>query len=121
VLADMKRNRDSGCDMNINILVFVAGKAQEGLRNMTCLQDCRYFHDWRSVNQRLLKVKCAEFMGCFSNRETCLVDPILQSVCEGLFRHSYRKEGNPLTMCKGRNIVNTRLYSLIVDFLISSL
>lgn len=88
---------------------------------MTCLQDCRSFHYWRSVNQRLLKVKCAEFMGSFSKRETFLMDLILQSVCKGLIRHSCRKEGNPLIVCKQRNIVNTSFYSLRDDFLISLL
>lgn len=57
-------------------LVFIAGKAWEGLGNMICLQDCSSFHDLRTTNQRLLKVKLAELMSGFSERETHLLDPI---------------------------------------------
>lgn len=60
-------------------LGFVAAKTWEGLGNMICLQDCRSFHDLRPTNQRLLKVKCAEFMRIhfsFSERETHLLDPV---------------------------------------------
>lgn len=49
------------------------------------------------------------------------MDPLLESVCEGPIRHSCGKEGDPLTVCKGSNTVNTGLYSLIAAFLISFL
>lgn len=50
-------------------LVFVPGKALEGLGNESSLQSCRFFYGWVSVEQGLLKVKCAELVDFFSPRQ----------------------------------------------------
>lgn len=66
-------------------LILVAGKAWDGLGNMICLQDCRSLHDLRPTNQWLLKVKCAEFMSGFAEREreTHLLDPMFVKAWSG--------------------------------------
>lgn len=103
-LASQKRN---GFVINSS-LVFIAGKAWEGLGNIICLQDCRSFHDLRPTNQRRLKVKPAELMSGFSERFSSLGP----NICEGLIRLSCRKKGDPLTVCKGGNIESTRIFFL---------